>query len=351
MDLDLFTQDTWVQNWAGSWCFLSCSHFADQYTKELKFGKDFFKNKSVIFVRKGKAVSWARKSDIKRTGEYLSSFVKKDTGNASLLAQELKKQSGIIFNFIENNKPEDISLSMYEKFWEKILVYYHAHISVKYVVDYLEPNLLEKFFSILQEARVHAEPVFIQTEKFTSQISKVIGEKLSLEPHLVLCTTKKEMLTYLKNGKAPTVSILRERFLAAVVVANNKEQECFTGEKLKMIETSILTTQTTSVIEGQTAYTGKVKGIVKIIFDVESESSNFNEGDILVAGMTRPEYLPLMKKAAAFVTDSGGILSHAAIVARELKKPCIIGTQIATKVLKNGDMVEVDAERGIVKKI
>jgi pyruvate,water dikinase len=56
-----------------------------------------------------------------------------------------------------------------------------------------------------------------------------------------------------------------------------------------------------------------------------------------------------MKKATAFVTDAGGILSHAAIVAREMKKPCIIGTGVATKVLKDGDLVEVDANKGVVK--
>ncbi|TSC78406.1 MAG: pyruvate, water dikinase [Parcubacteria group bacterium Gr01-1014_29] len=56
-----------------------------------------------------------------------------------------------------------------------------------------------------------------------------------------------------------------------------------------------------------------------------------------------------MHKAGAFIIDAGGILSHAAIVARELKKPCVIGTKIATKVLKNGDLVEVDADNGIVK--
>jgi pyruvate,water dikinase len=65
--------------------------------------------------------------------------------------------------------------------------------------------------------------------------------------------------------------------------------------------------------------------------------------------MTRPEYISAMKKAAAIVTDEGGITCHAAIVSRELKKPCIIGTKIATKVLKDGDLVEVDADKGIVK--
>lgn len=67
--------------------------------------------------------------------------------------------------------------------------------------------------------------------------------------------------------------------------------------------------------------------------------------------MTSPEYVPAMKRSGAVITDEGGLLSHAAIVARELGKPCIVGTKIATKVLKDGDLVEVDANKGVVRKV
>ena len=75
----------------------------------------------------------------------------------------------------------------------------------------------------------------------------------------------------------------------------------------------------------------------------------FKEGEILVSSMTIPDFLPAMKKAAAIVTNEGGVLCHAAILARELQKPCIIGTQFATHILRDGDYVEVDANNGIVK--
>ncbi|MBU1203209.1 hypothetical protein KKH39_04185 [Patescibacteria group bacterium] len=104
-------------------------------------------------------------------------------------------------------------------------------------------------------------------------------------------------------------------------------------------------------IIGQSGSLGYAKGKVKIITNVFLETESFKKGEILVTGMTRPEYVPLMKKAAAIITDEGGITCHAAIVSRELGKPCIIGTNYATKVLKDGDMVEVDASRGIVKKL
>ena len=64
--------------------------------------------------------------------------------------------------------------------------------------------------------------------------------------------------------------------------------------------------------------------------------------------MTTVDFVPLMQKACAIVTDEGGILCHAAIVSREMRKPCVIGTKVATKSLKDGDLVEVDAGKGVV---
>jgi phosphohistidine swiveling domain-containing protein len=102
-------------------------------------------------------------------------------------------------------------------------------------------------------------------------------------------------------------------------------------------------------IKGVVANKGRYQGIAKIITNIKKDGHKLKKGDVLVTSMTRPEYLPLMKKAGAFVTDEGGITSHASIVAREMNKPCIIGTRIATKVLKDGDIVEVDANKGIIK--
>ena len=74
-------------------------------------------------------------------------------------------------------------------------------------------------------------------------------------------------------------------------------------------------------------------------------------GEILIASMTHPEYLLALKKAAAIVTDEGGITCHASVIAREFKKPTVIGTKFASKVFTDGDLVEVDANKGIVRKL
>ncbi len=103
-------------------------------------------------------------------------------------------------------------------------------------------------------------------------------------------------------------------------------------------------------IKGTIAFAGKARGIVKIV-RTTADLGKVQEGDVLVTQMTFPSFIIAMKRACAFVTDEGGVTCHAAIVAREMQKPCIIGTKNATQVLKDGDVVEVDAEKGAVRLI
>ncbi len=75
------------------------------------------------------------------------------------------------------------------------------------------------------------------------------------------------------------------------------------------------------------------------------------KGDVLVAGMTTPDFVPAMKKAPAIITDEGGITCHAAIISRELGIPCLVGTRIGTKILVDNELVEVNANHGVVKRL
>lgn len=106
-----------------------------------------------------------------------------------------------------------------------------------------------------------------------------------------------------------------------------------------------------SIIEGILASSGPIryfKGPVKIIKSVD-ELSKLQKGDILATVMTSPDYIVGIRKSGAIITDEGGLTCHAAIVARELNKPCIVGTKIATKVLKDGQIVELHTARGVIK--
>jgi phosphohistidine swiveling domain-containing protein len=104
----------------------------------------------------------------------------------------------------------------------------------------------------------------------------------------------------------------------------------------------------TDHLQGTCACPGKAKGEVKII-NLPDEMNKMNKGDVMVAHTTFPALVPAMKKASAIVTDDGGITCHAAIVARELKIPCVVGTKFATQVFHDGQLVEVDADKGTIK--
>lgn len=101
-------------------------------------------------------------------------------------------------------------------------------------------------------------------------------------------------------------------------------------------------------LKGTVACRGGATGIVRII-NIPDDMEKMNYGNILVSTATTPSIVSAMKKASAIVTNEGGLTCHAAIVSRELGIPCIIGTKIATRVLKDGDLVEVDANTGVVK--
>jgi phosphohistidine swiveling domain-containing protein len=108
--------------------------------------------------------------------------------------------------------------------------------------------------------------------------------------------------------------------------------------------------QLTNQLTGTIACTGFVVGKAKIIHAAR-HLAKIQEGDILIAPMTNVNYTSAILKSAAIITDEGGITSHAAIVARELKKPCIIGTKVATQIFHDGDLLKVDANSGIISRI
>lgn len=104
------------------------------------------------------------------------------------------------------------------------------------------------------------------------------------------------------------------------------------------------------IIKGNVANKGKVQGKVRIL-NSYSDIKKVKKGDIIVATMTTPDYISAMEKAAGFITDEGGITCHAAIISREFDVPCIVGTVNATKRLKDGQEIEMNAYNGTIKVI
>src|SRR3989344_1130534 len=157
-------------------------------------------------------------------------------------------------------------------------------------------------------------------------------------------------LKELKSDKIPSKEVLGERMKGFVISdsdlildnLNNFAKQNSYGLQRIEVDSSV------SEIKGEVGFRGKVKGVVCKVMG-HSDFGKIKDGQILVSPMTMVDFFPEMKKAIAFITDEGGITCHASIVARELRKPCIIGTRVATQILKNGDLVEVDVNEGIVR--
>jgi len=140
----------------------------------------------------------------------------------------------------------------------------------------------------------------------------------------------------------------KERFIYEII--NDKEKICWTNSPGKIIsELENLGAAENKFVMGQIACKGYAKGIARIITTIDGKGANFNNGDILITINSNPNLMTLIKKAAAIIADEGGVASHASIISRELNIPCIIATKNATKIIKDGDYVEVDANEGVVK--
>ena len=222
--------------------------------------------------------------------------------------------------------------------WRQDFLKFHGHKGNR---------VIERFF----KSRESSEGLLKEITNFMREWLRPKIRKLGYDPVYSKLLTMSEIGKFVKYSVLPAKKDLAKRAKGFLCINNRIFP---TTDFLKFIKQKRLSIKSdkndfNGMLFGTTAYQSKsVRGKVKIVLNAD-EVRQFQKGMVLVTSMTAPEYLPIMKSAVAIVTDEGGLTCHAAIVARELKKPCIIGTKIATKVFKNGMTVEVDANRGIVR--
>ncbi len=177
-----------------------------------------------------------------------------------------------------------------------------------------------------------------------------LAKKFSLSLKQILLLESREIIRLNDEGIMPSGYEKRKKGFGVVV--ENDKMRVITGKELKkkFEECREKIDRNIFELKGMTAHSNNkiIRGVVRLV-EESKDLPKMRRGDILVANETTPDYIFGMKIAGAIITNQGGITSHAAIVSRELNKPCIIATKIATKVLHDGDLVEVDADRGIVK--
>ncbi len=218
-------------------------------------------------------------------------------------------------------------------------------ITAFFIGLYTEDQEIIKIISHLRGARSAQHRA---TAEFLPKLYKQIAKAKQIEADLLKYSLPEEILSL--DFNVDVLTLRRQKYVieskggkARLLIG--REAERYTQRFLKNFQEDF--DDNISEFKGSSAFLGNASGRV-IVIKHEKDLVLVKKGDILVSPMTRTSFLPAMKKAAAFITDEGGLTCHAAIIARELRKPCVVGTKIASRILKNGMMVEVDATKGLI---
>jgi phosphohistidine swiveling domain-containing protein/DNA-binding transcriptional ArsR family regulator len=220
--------------------------------------------------------------------------------------------------------------------------------------------LLIQEIRFLQEyicLRIYRKNAICQAHYYHLPLLYEAGRRLNLNSEEIKLLSYKEITDGLSGNipRATLAALVKDRQIGWAILMIKGKVKIITGvkeiiEAMERFQIVAPTSAMQRVVRGNVASRGRANGKVKIVKKL-SELSKVEQGDILVAKMTTPDYVMAMRKAAAIVTDEGGVTCHAAIVSREFNIPCIVGTRNATQILTDNDTVEVDAIEGVVRVI
>jgi phosphohistidine swiveling domain-containing protein len=188
-----------------------------------------------------------------------------------------------------------------------------------------------------------------------SEISKRTGENIS---DIFKYYLFNEIVALLKKKKKLTVMEKLKRDACFVGLWKNNKIRFFSGkdgeQTAKKELGELYKIKKFKKVLGTAANKGYLKNQAYVLMSNDSEAARiarkeFKKGEVLITQMTQPNIMDIASRAGAIVTDEGGLLSHAAIISRELNIPCVVGTNFATSIIKTGNLIEVDADNGIIK--
>ena len=228
------------------------------------------------------------------------------------------------------------------------------------VLRHLGNRMTSNFLSIIESAKEYAYLRTYRTDTLhylgylVKNLLYAIGKQIGIGPtDIVLLGTNEIQKSFEKGSCVVSIATIEERKRDFGTLTLEGKFQITSGNDLEEIKNFIQSqfkATPQDKVTGTVAYADKIIGVAKIVHSA-NDLYKIKKGDVLIAAMTLPNYIMAMEKAVAFVTDEGGILCHAAIISREMQKPCIIGTKIATKIFKDGEVIEVDANKGVVRKL
>ncbi|KKU48178.1 hypothetical protein A3E96_02935 [Candidatus Uhrbacteria bacterium RIFCSPHIGHO2_12_FULL_46_13] len=295
--------------------------------------------------------SWRLKSEY---DEFLNELKTKKLEIFEKILDKLKKQNERLKKFLECKKLDNFTDKQLLKIFTDFVNIYQNYFPLFTLPKYFgmvlnENDLSQAIKDKLREARGIADYEKIQKD-FLPLFFQEIGKRKKIKSDLLFYALPDEIIDLLKDNKKIKENILGERKkLILFLTVNGGKTKILTGAKAKQILKSNIKEEKnqTDFIKGSVANKGLIKGRVRLILR-ESDLNNL-DNKIVVAPMTSIKFTPYLKNVLGIVTNEGGIACHAAIISRELNIPCIVGTKNATKILQNNDLVELDANNGIVK--
>lgn len=224
--------------------------------------------------------------------------------------------------------------------------------------DVLKKNLL----TLGGDLKMKSRPLFIEImTTIFSHLVGLAGKEKEVDIEDIKFFNFKELVSLMEIDATVDQKIIDERKKSFVVYCENERVIPIIGEQKKIILERFNTPEFSKITEfrGVVANKGRIVAKARVILaEYEQEYESFvnklhsikmNDGEILVTETTSPEFVPLMKKAGGIIANQGGLNSHAAIMSRELGVPCLVGTYYATDILATGDLIELDADSGLVK--
>jgi phosphohistidine swiveling domain-containing protein len=209
--------------------------------------------------------------------------------------------------------------------------------------------------SIPENIKSDAMEIRSKTQKYTDAGDRIFVDYLIKRfPKLYKFTnvlTPEEVFDFPESISQNTLNLIAKRLNGCALINGKlvlKKDILRELRKQKLALEKIAINKDTPIIYGTSASNGFVKGKTRVVIE-KDEYSKLKKGEILVTHMTSTDRIFEIKKALGIVTDEGGLSSHASIISRELNKPCIVGTKVATKILKTGDLIEVNANLGQIK--
>ncbi len=189
--------------------------------------------------------------------------------------------------------------------------------------------------------------IFFKAHFLVSPLFKEISQRIGLTVGKIVYLTGDEIIELIEGKKKVDKEEISRRISDYALIKKAGKFYIQSGKEVKKAtHGKVIATE----VRGQIANRGRATGKARIVMGV-GDMGKVRSGDILISPMTEPQYVPVMSKASGIITDFGGILCHAAIVSREFGIPCLVGTKNATKVFKDGDLVELNAYEGAARKL